>query len=327
MGTRRSVLYAVICVLSVAIAACGGGPSGPSSAEGVTLSGRIVGSPVGFVSASSGASSAAMTITVTVSGTSISTNVTTDGSFTLRGLPEGTFTLEFVRTDPPPPTPLGTLTFTDVKPNQQITINVEINGTTVSILEERRNGIGHGDVEIEGLVQTAPAVPNPAAENVFTIDGYTVVTRPLQTAIREGNRSRTVADVTVGRQVHVKGVWETNSTGGQQVFAHEIKLQGPGNGGDDGGGQASFCPDAGRKAEVEGKITTKDDAAMSLTVHQQGKGDFLAQANGSTRIRKGNTNLTFAQLAPGNRVHVKGTSLGLSGAACAVQATEIKLQN
>ncbi len=326
MGTRRSVLY-VICVLSaVAIAACGGGPSGPSSAEGVTLTGRVLGTPVGFASASSGASSAAMTIMVTVSGTSISTNVNTDGTFTLRGLPEGTFTLEFVRTDPPPATPLGTLTFTDVKPNQQITISVQINGTTVTILEERRNGIGHGDVEIEGTVQAAPALPDPAVENVFTIDGYTVVTRPLQTAIREGNRARSVTDVTVGRRVHVKGVWETNSSAAQQVFAHEIKLQGPASG-DDGGGQTSFCPDAGPKAEVEGRITTKDDAAMSLTVHQQGKGDFLAQANGSTRIRKGNTNLTFSQLAPGNRVHVKGTSLGLSGAACAVQATEIKLQN
>ena len=34
-----------------------------------------------------------------------------------------------------------------------------------------------------------------------------LVARPGETAIREGNKARTVADVTVGHQVHVKGVW------------------------------------------------------------------------------------------------------------------------
>jgi hypothetical protein len=66
------------------------------------------------------------------------------------------------------------------------------------------------------------------------IDGYTVIARPGVTAIREGNRARSVADVTAGRQVHVKGEWLPMGTGSSQpVLAHEIKLQGAG---DDGGG-------------------------------------------------------------------------------------------
>lgn len=322
MSSRRSTLLTVLCVLSaVAIAACGGGPSGPSAAEGVTLSGRVVGGPVGFVSASSGASSAA-TLTVTVVGTSITATITTDGTFTLRGLPEGSFTLEFFDGA----TSLGTLFFSGVNANQQITITVSLEGG-VTLLEQHRNGIGHGDIEIEGDVE-AVLVLNLTGESSFTIDGHLVVARPLETSIREGNKRRTVEDVTVGRQVHVKGVWETNASGGQQVLAHEIKLQDDeddDDGEDDDEGEDSWCPDSGDKAEVEGKITAK--GAADITVFQQGKGDFLANVDASTRIRKGNTTLTFEQLAVGNRVHVKGSSLGLSGDTCGVQATEVKLQN
>jgi hypothetical protein len=252
-------------------------------------------------------------------GTSISTTVTTEGTFTLRGLPEGSFTLEFFDGT----TSLGTIDFTGVSANQEITITVLIEGSAVTLLEQRRNGIGHGNLEIEGPVQAVLSL-NPTGESVFTIDGHTVVVRPLETSIREGNQRRGVEDVTVGRKVHVKGVWETNATGGQQVLAHEIKLQGAADG-DDDAGPKSFCPDAGRKAEVEGKITAKGGA--DITVFQQGKGDFLANVDSSTRIRKGNTTLTFEQLAVGNRVHVKGSSLGLSGDTCGVQATEVKLQN
>ena len=321
MMSRRIVMSLVICVLAAfVIAACGGGPSGPSEGQGVTLTGRVHGGPVGFVSAASGASSAA-TLTVTVVGTTITATVTTDGTFTLRGLPEGSFTLEFFDGA----TSLGTIEFTGVNANQEITITVLIDGSTVTLLDQRRNGIGHGDLEIEGLVEAVVTL-NPTGESVFTIDGYMVVARPLETSIREGNQRPGVEDVTVGRKVHVKGAWETNASGGQQVLAHEIKLQGAGDGGGgDGDGNPSWCPDSGKKAEVEGKITAK--GAADITVSQQGKGDYLANVDASTRIRKGNTTLTFDQLAVGNRVHVKGSSLGLSGDTCGVQASEVKLQD
>lgn len=324
MMSRRSVIPVVICVLAAfVIAACGGGPSGPSEGQGVTLTGRVHGGPIGLVSSASGASSAT-TLTVTVVGTTITTTVTTDGTFTLRGLPEGSFTLEFFDGV----TSLGTIEFTGVNANQEITITVLIQGSTVTLLDQRRNGIGHGDLEVEGLVEAVLTL-NPTGESVFTIDGYTVVARPLETSIREGNKRRGVENVTVGRKVHVKGVWETNASGGQQVLAHEIKLQGAGDDGGDDDGNTSWCPASGKKAEVEGKITIKggDTLPSTLTVSQQGKGNFLANVDASTRIRKGNTTLTFDQLAVGNRVHVKGSSLGLSGDTCGVEASEVKLQN
>ena len=64
---------------------------------------------------------------------------------------------------------------------------------------------GHGDVEIEGLV-SAVLLLDPVGESRFTIDGKTVVARPGETAIREGNQARTASDVTVGHQVHINGV-------------------------------------------------------------------------------------------------------------------------
>jgi hypothetical protein len=76
---------------------------------------------------------------------------------------------------------------------------------------------------------------------------------------------------------------------------------------------------------VEGPITFLGPS--SITVSQQSKGDYLCVASSNTKIRKGNGNLTLAQLQVGQRVHVKGTMQGLAGAACQVAADEIKLQN
>jgi hypothetical protein len=192
-----------------------------------------VASAVGLSKAAA-AQGAADTITVTVQeDQAITATVGDDGSFTLRGLPQGNFTLVFKSAGG---TVLGMLSFSQVKPNQEITITVQVTGGGLLLIEERRNGIGRGDLEIEGLVDQVVTV-SLSGDSTFVIKGYTVVARPGQTAIREGNQSRTVEDVTFGRRVHVKGVWltESNSSGStQQVLALEIKLQGPEDDDDDG---------------------------------------------------------------------------------------------
>jgi hypothetical protein len=316
---RARTVAAVLAVLvPVLILAACGGPSSPS-AEGVSVQGTLTGEGVASASAAGRFASAA-TITVTVvENPSIVATVGGDGRFSLRGLPEGGFTLVFMSDG----VKLGTIAFAEVKPNQEITITVRLDGSTIVVVEERRNGIGHGDTEIEGRVDSVTAL-NPAGDSVFVINGRTVVARPGETAIREGNRSRSVDDVTVGRQVHVKGVFmPATDRGNQSVLAHEIKLQG----GDETGGTSPTPPRAcaaGGNAEVEGIITGK--GASSVTVTQQAKGDFLCLVSGSTRIRKGNTTYTFDQLQSGWRVHVKGTQQGMAGAACQVNASEIKVQ-
>ena len=199
MHVSRSKL-SMLALGAFLLGACGGGPSAPSEGDGVTLDGTALGLPsaAALVSArSAGAAEEPITV-VCLENTAIEREIGPDGRFTLRGLPEGGFTLEFRQGE----LLLGTIRFDDVKPNQQITITVDLGGAGVTLVEERRNGIGHGDLEIEGLVEEAGPV-DPLAESRFVIDGYVVVARPGDTTIREGNAARTVEDVTVGRRVHV----------------------------------------------------------------------------------------------------------------------------
>jgi hypothetical protein len=304
------------------MAACGGGNPAAPTGGSVVLDGVVLGGSAALpFHASSGASTAGEPVKVTVRDTTIETVVGADGSFVLRGLPAGGFVLVFTQGV----TALGTLSFSEVKPNQEITITIAVASGSVTLVEQKRNGIGHGDLEIEGLVQQVscgvsgwPTCPT-AGDSRFVIDGRTVVARPGQTAIREGNTARTVADVTVGRRVHVKGTWLPLEGGVQPVLAAEIKLQ------DDEDDDDAFACLAGARAEVEGKISGK--TASSITVSQTGKGLFDCDVPPGTPIRKGNTGYTFDQLQVGWRVHVKGTVVALlSTGACQVTASEVKVQ-
>ena len=262
---------------------------------------------------SAGSTSGADEITVTCRGNpAITTIVGTDGRFTLRGLPAGGFTLDFKQGS----TPLGSLSFTEVKPNQEITITIALSGTTVTLVEQKRNGSGHGDLEIEGLVQQVLLL-DLAGDSRFLIDGHTVVARPGQTAIREGNTARTVSDVAAGRRVHVKGTWLPAEGGTQPVLASEIKPQ-------DGDDSSTLAGVVGSKAEVEGTITTISGRIISVA--QQGKGLYDCTVPEGTPIRKGNKTYGFGELSSGWQVHVKGTAQGLVGGACTVVASEVKVQ-
>jgi hypothetical protein len=84
------------------------------------------------------------------------------------------------------------------------------------------------------------------------------------------------------------------------------------------------CFKVGEKADVEGDISAK--AATTITVAQQGKGDYECEVSASTQIRKGNQTFTFDDLAVGMHVHVSGTGLGASGSVCRLSAEEIKIQ-
>lgn len=159
--------------------------------------------------------------------------VASDGSFTLRGLPAGSFTLVFTQGG----AEVGTLEFSEVAANQQITINVQLVDEEIVLVDEDRRGIGHAGVEIQGLVDNV-VVLNPAADSRFVIAGRSVIARPLVTAIREGNTRKTVEDVTAGRQVHVKGTTLEDST---DVLAFEIKLQTKDEDGAGDGGQMTIC--------------------------------------------------------------------------------------
>jgi hypothetical protein len=215
--------WAAFLLLVSAFATGCGGPASPSADGGAVLQGRVLGAVAsaplrGDVTAQSSSAAAAGELMVRVlEDPAISVRVASDGTFTLRGLPLGTFTLVFTRDG----TVIGTQVFAGVQPNQEIEITVAVVSGEVVLLDERRTGIGHGDLEIEGTVEKRITV-STSGDSRFQIDGKVVIARPGVTAIREGNTARTVNDVTVGRHVHVKGTWVSGST---DVLASEIKLQ------------------------------------------------------------------------------------------------------
>ena len=229
-----AIFVAIMCAVAM-LAACGGGGGGGSADSSVQKSAVVIGN---FAAAKAAFVPAAATDPITVyvlSDPDIKATVGADGSFTLRGLPEGSFTLVFMQGT----TEVGRLVFGQVAPNQQITITVQLVSGEVVLVDEDRRGIGDAGVELEGPVQNVIVV-NPAADSRFVIKDRSVVARPGVTAIREGNTAKTVNDVTVGRQVHVKGTTVKDST---DVLAYEIILQGPADtsGGPAGETQMTIC--------------------------------------------------------------------------------------
>lgn len=171
----------------------------------------------------------------------ITTDVSASGQFTLRGLGEQAFTLEFLQDGQP----FAEIPFDTVLPNMEIEIWVEPTPSGgIRLVREQRTGIGHQELEIEGIVTSVTPGVHPK-EGELVVDGITIVARPGTTAIREGNQDREMADVRVGDRVHVKGLGE-----GDSVLAYEIKIQRDDEETPDDDPTASEC-----QPVVNGKIT------------------------------------------------------------------------
>ena len=334
MKLNQAIRIAFVVVLGLRLAACGGNPAGPSP-DGVTLEGTVVSGSFG-ASAARGSQSVAAVLTVQVAENPAINATIVDGRFMLRGLPEGGFTLVF-RLDG---AEIGRIPFAEVKPNQAITVSVAVTGNTVSVVEERRNGIGHGDLEIEGRVEQVLVV-NPAGDSRFVIDGRTVVVRPGTTSIREGNRARVAAEIELGRQVHVKGVWQAAvPPAPQDVLAWEVKLQD----GVVGSPAPSPSPGAacmingGRQGDgiqLEGRVASGALPSFTMTVNgNRASGPVSVSAAGASVecSPAGGPNAPTpaqcqARVTGGQKVHVRGALTACTAAAALVTATSVRVQN
>ena len=266
-STRRFLGLALVALGVTFLASCGGG-GGSSSAEAPQVAKTAV--VIGNVVIPAALKAAGDPIEVRVAGADppISTMVGSDGTFTLRGLPEGTFTLEFFQGT----ASVGTLTFRQVAANQQITIKIQLADNDVVLVDEDRRGIGHAGVELEGLVDNVIGLNvGPASESTFVIAGRTVIARPGVTAIREGITPKTVQDVTAGKQVHVKG---STIEGGTNILAYEIKLQNPttGGGATTGQSQVTICHIPPGKPDKRNTITIGASAWPAHQAHGDTEG-------------------------------------------------------
>lgn len=326
-----------LVVAALLLVSCGGGdPLGPSgNANGeITLRGTVLGSASSASLGVRALSAGAGPLIVSVLGNpALSAPVGSDGSFTLRGLPTGTVVLVFTRDG----SPVGSLTLDNVRAGQEITITVSVTTTGVALVDDRRNGIGHGDLEMEGLVQSV--LPSPVGETRFLIDGRTVVVRPGQTAIREGNNSLGVNAVTPGRRVHVKGTYLPMEGTTQPVLALEIKLQGSGSGNPpSGGGPSNACmingARVGDRLELEGDVASGGAAGFVLRVQgNRASGPVRVDAAGAEfqcTPRSGPNAPTPAQcrdsVRGGAKVHVSGMLATCDTADALVRANTVQVQ-
>lgn len=346
-----SMRVLLVSLLALSFTACGAeSPSSPSaSSPGVVVNGSIMGgggsssSAFGVSAHATPTSSITGTVTVTLQGSpQISTTVSSDGSFTLRGLPAGSFTLLFTRDG----APLGTLTFNAVMPNQEVTITISVTAGSVVLVQEKRDGIGHGDLEIEGLVEQILLV-SLSGDSRFIIDGRTVVARAGQTSIREGNTARAVSDLAVGLRVHVKGVWLPLEGTLQPVLAHEIKLRDDDDDDDaeDDDPPATPTPTpraacvieggtAGRDIELQGTIASGTAAAFRLNVDGGRAASPVDVLAGSATVectpKSGPNAPTPAQCAAsvtaGAKVHVSGNLDTCTATSAVVSARKLLVQ-
>lgn len=343
---------ALLSLIAVTLSACGGGsasPSGPSLAGAVVLTGSVVGATSASSASSAYGSTASPTRTLAGSSMvvsvaeapALSTTVGVDGSFTLRGLPTGVFTLVFTRDG----TKIGTISFSSVLPNQELNVTVSLSGGGVVLLEEQRNGIGHGDLEIEGRVEQVLLL-SATGDSRFIIHGHTVVARPGQTTIRAGNIQKLAADLTVGLAVHVKGTWLPAEGTVQPVLASEIKIQ---HGSEDEAPSPTPTPAAtptprpaclieggrpGQGIELEGTISTGDASAFRLNVDGERASGLVDVLAGGAKLEctpnSGPNAPTPAQCSAsvkaGARVHVGGTLDSCSATSAQVSASRIQVQ-
>lgn len=249
------------------------------------------------------------------------------GTFTLRGLPTGSFTLVFSQDG----TVLGSLVFSAVLPNQELTITVAIASGTVQLIEESRNGIGHGDIEIEGLIGSIMNL-TATAESRIVVDGKTVAIRPGQTAVRRGNLAFPVTDLAAGQRVHVKGSWLPPDGATQAVLASEVIVQNTQTGQPSPSPAPASCAISGGRVgdriELEGRVSSGSAAGFRLNVNgnrssalvdidTSGASFQCTPANGPNAPTPSQCQ---AQVQSGAQVHVSGTLTACSSSAAQVRA-------
>jgi len=320
----RLVRLAVATALLFTVA-CSYNPTAPfegfnGEGSGVVLTGQIVRQSTGQGLHTLSAGADTMTVVVLdENGVEAGRLEVDNGTFTLRGLPDGRFTVEFYQGADK----VGSLSFDSVLPNQEIEIVVEVQGGTLRLLEEKRTGIGHGDVELEGIARSIRVEGDPMTGSL-EVDGQLVRTRASETAIRKGNAGLTLNDLSSGDRVHVKGVWDTGTDGSTYVFAHEIKLQEETADGGDSSGECSNISGGrvGQNIVLEGTVLSGNTQSFVLDVNGNRADRPVNVAFGGTPTCVGNAKKGSCQVGPGDKVNVKGRLVTCES----VDADEVKIQ-
>ena len=263
--------------LILAVAACGSAasPTGPApantappTATTAVISGTVSGAASAALFTTNNGAAAGMT--VTVQGTNITATVNGAGQFQLTSVPAGTVVLVFNGVGANAQLNLGA-----IPAGTTVTINVVVNGTSAELQQKTING----DTEIEGRIESIAGSTLKVASRTVLVTASTV--------IRHGDTAMTLSQLEVGQRVHVKG----NTTGSgatATTTATTILVQ----------NMNTAVP-----VNLEGTISGLTGTAASFTFTLDGR---TVKGDAATEF-KGGKSPSFADLANGDEVHVKGT--------------------
>lgn len=248
MNRRAMLSWVVVLAALVVAAACGGGsPTSSSGTGSVAIQGVVLGSgsASGELTASAGVKASGGTITVTVEGTGITTTVSASGTFELKGVPSGTFTLVFKKDG----VEIGRVEITAAEGSEvKITVQVQATTetTTVIVIEikiDDEDGdetstaatciisggkVGSG-IELEGNVVSGSY--SAFKMKVNGERGSADVDVSASSASFKCNGGDKLGDteckatVKAGAKVHVRGTLMACTTSAAQVTASEVKVQ------------------------------------------------------------------------------------------------------
>lgn len=289
----RWVVFTIGIALLATSIACGNAsgsasPTGPSGtgSGGAVINGRVRGLSTP-VTANSFAPLATSSVRVTISGTNISSTVDGTGQFTLTGVPPGDVTMQFSG-----PGVSASITLKGVTADQQISIDVTLNGTSAHLDSESRHKDGGHD--IEGKITAVNG-------NTITVGG-SVITVPSTAKIHRGATAMTFADLKVGVEVEVE-----TTMNGTTLTATDVSLEDGNDDGDD---------DHDGLSDVSGAVSGLTGTCPALTFTVQ---TITVKTSPSTTFDGG-----CSQIKNTVRVEAKGT---LSTDGKTLTASRVGLDN
>ena len=215
----------------------------------------------------------------------MSTTVSGLGQFLFSSVPPGTaLVLRFEGAGANAQLPIGTLT-----PGETLSLTVTVNGSSAEIQSQTR---GNGK-EIEGRIESIQPGTIVVAGRTVTVGGTTT--------IRHGSTTMTFDELVVGMRVHVKGTptgtGATGTTAAVEIIVQNVNTAVPVN--------------------LQGTVSGISGTAAAFELTVQGR----TVKGGAATSFKGGKSPSFAGLANGGKVHVKGTQQNGY-----VQASTITLQ-
>jgi hypothetical protein len=254
----------VAAALGLALLAACSSHDTPTSSRNSMITGQVVVGSSAQAAIRPEASASPANIAVRVESSNASAMTDSAGRFTLTNVPPGSAMLSFERSDVHARAPI------QVPPGSTVSVTVSIHGNQATIVPG-----GHPGEEIEGRVQSV----DPAGGTLTVADqrlGTVTIATNETTSIRHGALAITLAQITVGMQVHVK--------------ATEILVQDLNNGGTE---------------QINGTIASVDSGASSFVV-----GTTTITTNDATIFEKNGKAAAFSDLVAGLRVTVRGTLQG-----------------